>query len=147
MATSIQITTENPTLAEVALALRVNARCSEMTAKDALRAARLREVPVRDNRIPRDSVPDIFFGFRTILDEAGVKVGQVWASTDSRDVKNGWRQRRVVTDIVYPPDTRSRNAPYGLAFLRTTPASRYTGSFGNKLSPDGKIERHRLVHP
>jgi len=146
MATRLPITTENPTLAEVALAMRVNKGLERMTAADALKAARLRNVPVRESRIPRSRVGDIYLGFREILDNAGVKVGQIWASTDHRDVKNGWRQRREVTAVVYPPDTRASNAPYGIAYLHTE-GSRFTGSFGVRIAKNGKIERHRLVHP
>ena len=146
MATANLIKTENPTLAEVAVALRVNRRCEAMTVADARKAARLRHVPIRDNRIHRDRVADVYFGFIKILDSAFVREGQIWASTDSRDVKNNWRQRRKVTAVVYPPDTRCKGAPYGVAFLETE-GSRFTGSFGNRLTKDGRIERHRLVHP
>jgi len=146
MATSLPITTENPTLAEVALSLRINEKCKAMTREDVLKVARLREVPVRDSRIRRDDIGHIYLGFIQILDTAGVEVGQIWASTDPRDVKHGWRQRREVTAVVYPPDSRAKNAPYGVAFLRTE-GSRFTGSFGSRMTKSGRIERHRLVHP
>src|SRR6185436_19506311 len=115
-------------------------------AADALKAARLRGVPVRDSRIPRARVADIYFGFREILDAGGVKVGQIWASTDHRDIRLGVRQHREVTGVVYPPDTRASNAPHGIAYLHTE-GSRFTGSFGVRIAKNGKIERHRLVHP
>lgn len=61
-----------------------------------------------------------------------VKVGQVWASNDRRDIERNERQRRHVTSV---SDDR--------AFLQTE-GSRYKGSFGVKIK-DGKVDRHRLV--
>ena len=68
-------------------------------------------------------------------------VGQVWASTDPRDVTLNVRQERIVTDVPGPGDSR-----HGTAFLRTT-GSRFDGSFGIKLAKDGSIPRHRYVSP
>jgi hypothetical protein len=72
-------------------------------------------------------------------------VGQIWASTDSRDTRINHRQRRIVTRV--DPACRPR-APYGRAFLRTMDdVSPYTGSFGVQLAADGSIRRHRYVSP
>lgn len=61
-----------------------------------------------------------------------IEVGQVWASTDPRDVASGERQHRVVTYV--DPDR---------AYLHT-PGSRYDGSFGVRII-NGRIDRHRRV--
>lgn len=61
--------------------------------------------------------------------------GQVWASTDPRDVRLNVRQERVVTDV--------RD---GYAFLHTRGGS-HGGAHGVKLSVNGSIPRHRYVSP
>jgi hypothetical protein len=67
-------------------------------------------------------------------------VGQIWASTDSRDAKHGWRQERIVTSI-------SEHKGIRYAFLQTRRHGQPVGngSHGVKLAPDGSIPRHRYV--
>ena len=60
-------------------------------------------------------------------------VGQLWASTDPRDVRLNVRQERVVTDV--------RD---GYAFLHTRGGA-HGGAHGVKLSASGSIPRHRYV--
>lgn len=54
---------KRPTLAEVAVALSDEyAYLRGTVTGDVLEACRLRGVPVRDGRVPRERVPDIYFG-------------------------------------------------------------------------------------
>lgn len=62
------------------------------------------------------------------------QVGQIWASTDARDVALNSRQERVVTDV--------RD---GYAYLQTRGIGARTGAYGVKLSANGSIPRHRYV--
>ncbi len=71
------------------------------------------------------------------------QVGQIWASTDTRDVAHDHNQQRVVTRVEPTPTAR---APHGRAFLRGN-NSRFKGSFGVQLDADGSIKRHRYVSP
>ncbi len=64
-------------------------------------------------------------------------VGQIWASTDPRDVRLNARQERVVTDV-----------REGYAYLHTRGGKgKGRGSFGVRLSANGSIPRHRYVAP
>lgn len=63
---------------------------------------------------------------------AGVQVGQVWASNDSRDVAADHNQFREVVAV-----------EHGYAFLTSQSAKR-KGAYGVRVNSRG-IERHRLV--
>ena len=65
--------------------------------------------------------------------------GQVWASTDPRDVANGWRQVRVCTRV---------DAFAGIAYLRTLfDGEPRSNAKGNKMASTGTINRHRYLRP
>lgn len=140
--------TANPTLSEVAVALRVNGgKFEHMTRADALAAARERCVPLKDGRVMKGhiGVIEIAMGHTQRMNTPGVRVGQVWASIDKRDIRLGARQHRTVTKV----HTLNNNGKR-VAFLETR-GSRLTGSFAVQLKKhaDGSeyIDRHRLVHP
>jgi hypothetical protein len=62
-----RITTTNPTLEEVAVAIRDGSSAKHVTARDVARFARKRGVPVKDGRVPRERQADLFFEAVSLL--------------------------------------------------------------------------------
>jgi hypothetical protein len=57
-------TYENPTLSMVALDLTENGEFGTLRPEEIAYAARRRNVPVRDGRVPREGLADIYFELR-----------------------------------------------------------------------------------
>jgi hypothetical protein len=57
------IKTENPTLSEVAQDLRQNTVCKGITVEHVRKAVKTRNLPIKDGRIHRDRVADVYFSY------------------------------------------------------------------------------------